>query len=244
MPRNVVKDIGLGLTPMIMVMLDLAHPGTVTDSFLRILHTIIGGVLAIIAGYLFFPLWERSKLPVQLAEAYQTTSLFLQALFALGKERLSVTEMRKRSGLAVANGVNAGQRLLSEPPHLRGDVEPVLASINFCRDIFYSLSAMAHLPKEKLEQIRSATVQPIARELANDLDKLGVSLQSGQPPRPLPKDFARLNGWEDKQEDGAQSTAPEKGTNNSWISFYLNALVDQVKLAHEAVTRLERNKGL
>jgi len=234
----------LALTPMIMVMLDLAHPGTVTDSFLRILHTIIGGVLAIVAGYLLFPLWERSKLPSQLAEAYLTTSLFLQALFALGKERLSVTEMRKRSGLAVANGVNSGQRLLSEPPHLRGDVEPVLASINFCRDIFYSLSAMAHLPKEKLEQIRSATVQPIARELADDLDKLGVSLQSGQPPRPLPKDFARLNGWEDKHENGAKGGAPEKGANNSWIPFYLNALVDQVKLAHEAVTRLERNKGL
>jgi len=232
----------LALTPMIMVMLNLSHPGTVTDSFLRILHTIIGGVLAIVAGYLLFPLWERSKLPSQLAEAYLTTSLFLQALFALGKERLSVTEMRKRSGLAVANGMNAGQRLLSEPPHLRGDVEPVLATINFCRDIFYSLSAMTHLPKEKLEQIRSATVQPVARELANDLDKLGASLQSGQPPKPLPKDFALLNGWEDKHDDGAQGAAPEKGPNNSWIPFYLNALVDQVKLAHEAVVRLERDR--
>jgi uncharacterized membrane protein YccC len=234
----------LALTPMIMVMLDLAHPGTVTDSFLRILHTIIGGLLAIVAGYLLFPVWERSKLPNQLAEAYLTTSLFLQALFALGKERLSVTEMRKKSGLAVANGVNAGQRLLSEPPHRRGEVEPVLATINFCRDIFYSLSAMAHLPKEKLEQIRSETVQPVARELAGDLDKLGVSLQSGQPPRPLPKNFALLNGWEERRPDGAEGAEPEKGTNNSWIPFYLNALIDQVKLAHEAVTRLERNKGL
>ena len=32
----------LALTPMIMVMLDLAHPGTPNDSFLRIVHTIIG----------------------------------------------------------------------------------------------------------------------------------------------------------------------------------------------------------
>jgi uncharacterized membrane protein YccC len=206
------------------------------------LHTIIGGVLAIVAGYLLFPLWERSKLPSQLAEAYRTTSQFLQALFALGKERLSVTEMRKKSGLAVANGVNAGQRLLSEPPHLRGDVEPVLASINFCRDIFYSLSAIGHLPKEKLEQIRSATVQPMARELADDLDKLAVSLQNGQPPKPLPKDFALLDGWEDKHEGGAKDSATEKGTSNSWIPFYLNALADQVKLAHEAVMRLERDR--
>jgi uncharacterized membrane protein YccC len=231
----------LALTPMIMVMLDLAHPGTVTDSFLRILHTIIGGVLAIVAGYLLFPLWERSKLPSQLAEAYLATSRFLQALFASGKERLSVTETRKKSGLAVANAMNAGQRLLSEPPHLRGDVESVLASINFCRDIFYSLSAMAHLPKEKLELIRSETVQPVARQLIDELDKLGVSLQSGQPPKPLPKDFSLLNGWGDERQEGAQGTAPDKGT-NSWMRFYLNALIDQVKLAHDAVTRLEQKE--
>ena len=227
----------MALTPMIMVVLDLAHPGTVTDSFLRILHTILGGGLAIVCGYLLFPVWERSKLPGQLAEAYRTTALFLRALFALGKEPLSVTEMRKRSGLAVANAVNGGQRLLSEPLHLRGDVEPLLASINFCRDIFYSLSAMAQLPKDKLEQIRSETVQPIARELSDDLDKLAESSENDQPPKPLPKDFAMLDDWEDEHKKGAA----DKGT-NSWILFYLHALVDQVRLAHEAVTRLERKE--
>jgi uncharacterized membrane protein YccC len=227
----------LALTPMIMVMLDLAHPGKAIDSFLRIAHTIIGGGLAIVCGYLLFPVWERSKLPGQLADAYRTTASFLRALFALGQEKLSVTEMRKRSGLAVANAVNAGQRLLSEPPHLRGDVEPLLASVNFCRDIFYSLSAMAHLPKEKLEQIRSGTVQPIARELADDLDNLGLNLQTSQPPKPLPKDFAAVNNWEDKSPD----RAPDRD-NNSWILFYLNALIDQVKLAHEAIARLERKE--
>ncbi|MBV8216118.1 MAG: FUSC family protein [Verrucomicrobia bacterium] len=232
----------MALTPMIMVILDLAHPGTVTDSFLRIVHTIIGGGLAIVCGYLLFPVWERSQLPAQLADAYRTTALFLRALFALGQEPLSVTEMRKRSGLAVANAVNAGQRLLSEPPHLRGDVEPLLASINFCRDIFYSLSAMAHLPKEKLEQIRSEIVQPIARELADDLDRLAVNLQSSQPPKPLPKDFGVLNGWENEVQHGAQGGAPDKAT-NSWTLFYLNALIDQVKLAHDAVARLEQKEG-
>jgi hypothetical protein len=147
--------------------------------------------------------------------------------------------MRKRSGLAVANAVNAGQRLLSEPLHLRGDVEPVLASISFCRDIFYSLSAMAHLPKEKLEQIRSETIQPIPRELADDLDKLAINLQSGQPPKPLPKDFALLNDWDDQRQHGAPD-----GSTNSWIPFYLNAIIDQVKLAHDAVARMERKEDL
>jgi uncharacterized membrane protein YccC len=226
----------MALTPMIMVMLDLAHPGTVIDSFLRIVHTIIGGALAIICGYVLFPVWERSKLPGQLAEAYRTTALFLRAIFALGQE-LSVSEMRKRSGLAVANAVNAGQRLLSEPPHLRGNVEPLLASINFCRDIFYSLSAIAHLPKERLEEIRSEPVQRIAWVLADDLDNLAVHLETGQPPEPLPKNFALLNDW-DQPEPSAGEEAQNQGTGPR-ILFYLNALINQVKLAHDAVRRLE-----
>jgi uncharacterized membrane protein YccC len=219
-----------------MVMLDLAHPGTVSDSFLRIVHTIIGGALAIVCGYVLFPVWERSKLPAQLAEAYRTTALFLRALFALGEERLSVTEMRKRGGLAVANAVNAGQRLLSEPAHLRGNVEPLLASINFCRDIFYSLSAMAHLPKERIAEIRSEPVQRIARTLADDLGNLAVHLETGQPPKPLPKDFALVNDWD--QDDPSAGEPAQDQAIKPWILFYLNALIDQVRLAHDAVRRL------
>jgi uncharacterized membrane protein YccC len=45
----------LALTPMIMLMLDIAHPISVTDSFLRILHTMIGSFLALMSGYLLFP---------------------------------------------------------------------------------------------------------------------------------------------------------------------------------------------
>jgi uncharacterized membrane protein YccC len=46
----------LALTPMIMLMLDIAHPISVTDSFLRSLCTIIGSFLALLSGYLLFPM--------------------------------------------------------------------------------------------------------------------------------------------------------------------------------------------
>src|SRR3984893_2260087 len=44
----------LSLTQMVMLMLDIAHPISVTDSFLRILHTITGSFLALLSGYLLF----------------------------------------------------------------------------------------------------------------------------------------------------------------------------------------------
>ena len=57
--RNVNYTLfSLALTPTVLLMLDIAHPITVTDSFLRVLHTIIGSVLALLSGYLLFPFWE------------------------------------------------------------------------------------------------------------------------------------------------------------------------------------------
>jgi hypothetical protein len=60
-----------------MLMLDLAHPVTVTDGFLRILHTIIGSLLALLSGYLFFPMWESRRLPAHIAEALRAEAAFL-----------------------------------------------------------------------------------------------------------------------------------------------------------------------
>ena len=225
----------LALTPMIMVMLDLAHPGTVEDSFLRIIHTMIGGGLAIVCGYLLFPIWTIEQLPAQLAEAFRADSLFLQAILALGTEKLSISEMRKRSGLAVANATNAAQRLLTEPSHVRGNVEPLLASISFCRDTFYSLSAIAHLSKKRLEQMRSEAAQGVGQQLSAALMDLATNVETGMRPKPLPVELASFNGW--SQEGMADQNR------SAWVLFYLNALIDHVKLAHDSVTRLAESRN-
>jgi hypothetical protein len=80
-------------------------------------------------------------------------------------------------------------------------------------------------------------VQRIARELALDLDNLAAHLRTSQSPKPLPKDFAVVNDW-DQSESIAGDPAQDQDI-KPWIPFYLNALIDQVKLAHDAVRRLE-----
>src|SRR5580704_17799140 len=70
----------LAVTPMVMLMLDIAHPISVTDSFLRITHTIIGSLLALLSGYLLFPMWESRRLPLHIAEALRAEAVFLRAL--------------------------------------------------------------------------------------------------------------------------------------------------------------------
>ena len=244
----------LALTPMIMVMLDLARPGTPFDSFLRLIHTIIGSVLAIVCGYVFFPLWERKRLPGELAIAFHQNAVLVKALFGTGDSNLSIPELRKRSGLSIANAANAGQRLLTEPEHKRGDVESSLAAINFCRDIFYVLSALAHSPKERLEEIRSAEWQALATKLVETLDNLANSLERNVRPKPLPGEVIDWSEWSRHSgvpEGIAKGTVPAQD-GNSWIELYIAALLDHVRLAHEAVNRLaeanrraeERQKNL
>src|SRR6202040_644596 len=127
----------LALTPMVLLMLDIAHPITVGDSFLRVLHTIIGSALALLSGYLLFPLWESRRLPLHLAEALRAESAFLRALreAMLGQKERPISEFRRDAAVAVSNASIAGQRLLSEPPDRRGDVESSLAAVNYCRHL-------------------------------------------------------------------------------------------------------------
>ena len=67
-----IRSFGYGfftlvLTPLFMVLLDLANPGDWKVSLFRILDTLIGGILGLIGGYTLFPIWEREQLPLQLA---------------------------------------------------------------------------------------------------------------------------------------------------------------------------------
>jgi uncharacterized membrane protein YccC len=138
----------LALTPMVMLILDIAHPISVTDSFLRILHTIIGSFLALMSGYLLFPMWESSRLPLHIAEALRAEAVFLRALrdAMYGKKDRPLSEYRRDASLAVSNAATAGQRLLSEPPNRHGDVESALAAVNYCRRILHALAAISDYP--------------------------------------------------------------------------------------------------
>src|SRR5260370_30498361 len=70
----------LALTPMIMVMLDVGHTANWETSFLRVLHTFIGGILAVVGGDLFFPIWGKEKLPWEKAAGLKENAHFLPAL--------------------------------------------------------------------------------------------------------------------------------------------------------------------
>jgi len=239
----------LALTPTVLLMLDIAHPITVTDSFLRVLHTIIGSVLALLSGYLLFPTWESSRLPVHIAQALRAEATFLRALrdAMLGKKERPISEFRRDAAIAVSNASTAGQRLLSEPPDRRGDVEASLAAVNYCRRILHALAALSDYPTRKSVQLRSNDVIRFFEALSKALDDLANSLVDRSEPRRLSDLAILLEQLDDNfsaASDAAQnlSESSARTTQNSVtgasLFYHLKNAVGLTLATREVISRL------
>ena len=90
-----------------------------------------------------------------------------------------MSEFRRDAAVAVSNAVTASQRLLSEPPNRRGDVETSLAAVNYCRRILHALAAISDYPARKPIQIESEELTRLIDGLAKALDSLAAIVRTG-----------------------------------------------------------------
>ena len=232
----------LALTPMIMVMLDVGHTANWETSFLRVIHTFVGGILAVVGGYLLFPVWEKQKLPGELAAAIKANADFLRAILtkSLAEDNGERTwrQLQRKAGLALANAMTVGQRVLSEPTHLGGEVESSLAVINDARDIFQILSAImeSHAPSSGL----SENLRALGIDLADFLDELATSV-------PPDQSFSRspdVTGWKERlhqeQAHGSADSPTDAAADlaREWLITQFDALIDAIQALYSAICRL------
>lgn len=123
------------LTLFVVLLLDLSMPGNWQVACVRILNTILGGLIAIAAGYLITPQWERERLPVQLARTIASNRAYFQYVLAayLGQAGMEeqIRQASKKAHLENANAAAAFQRMLSEPKTKQGDVERFYALVTY-----------------------------------------------------------------------------------------------------------------
>lgn len=232
----------LALTPMIMVMLDVGHTATWETSFLRVAHTFIGGILAVVGGYLLFPVWEKQKLPGELAAVLKANADLLRAILSQSRGEEEWKNTRKqlqrkagKAGLAVANAATLGQRVMSEPTHVGGEVESSLAAINHARDILHILSAIMESQVPSL----SDDLRGLGMDLADFLDQLATAINAGKPAPRSPD----LTSWKDRlhQEqvlvDATTSSAADLARRERLITQF-EALIDTIQALYSAVSRL------
>ncbi|MFT7071238.1 FUSC family membrane protein [Patiriisocius sp. Uisw_017] len=85
----------------------------------RVIDTIIGSVIAVVANYILFPTWEADNLKQVLLNALEMNKKYLLATQALYKDpskyKLSYNVARKEAFLAISNLNAAFQRLTQDP---------------------------------------------------------------------------------------------------------------------------------
>jgi uncharacterized membrane protein YccC len=183
-----IRSFGYGfftlvLTPLFMVLLELANPGDWAASLFRILDTLIGGMLALIGGYTLFPIWERERLPLQLARTLLAVKEYFDTVadVYLGKAIAlrEIERTKRQAALEMTNATTAAQRLLSEPSHVRGEIEPTLSAVNYARHLFLAIGALDEHIYEFPGRGERKEVRAFAEAISNRLNHLAEVLQTG-----------------------------------------------------------------
>jgi uncharacterized membrane protein YccC len=174
------------LTPFVVLLVDLSHPGDWQVSLLRIFNTVIGGVLALVAGFVVWPRWTREQLPEQLAKSIATNRRFFSGVLAayLGQqyEMGTLRTLSREARLENANTAATFQRVLSEPKAMQRNVKHLYALLSYNLQLYDSITILAaHLSTLKKHHTLSGLEQ-FAAQAENVLQRLEEIVCSGYHP--------------------------------------------------------------
>lgn len=70
------------LTMLVVIMIYLGMPNDWPVALIRIGNTLLGGGMGILAGYLFWPQWERERIPEQLGRTIAANRAYIASVLA------------------------------------------------------------------------------------------------------------------------------------------------------------------
>jgi uncharacterized membrane protein YccC len=180
------------LTP-VFVLIAQPAPGDWALAGVRVVDTLLGGLVAVLAGVLLWPTWEAASLPGTLAELVAASRAHAALAFraaagdaGVGDDALAAA--RRRAGLAATAGEGALERLLAEPRG-RGAGEALLALLARARRLNGAAAALAGYGPPP------GDAGPLARlgaEVDAVLGAVEGAARGGAAPGPAPAALARL----------------------------------------------------
>lgn len=237
------------ITPLVVLLTNLAHPGNWQIAGVRILDTIFGGALALLGGYMLWPSWERQRLPDQLAHTIHANRIYCQRVLAayLNREGTqAIWEARRRAELENANAEASFQRLLSEPKKYHGSVSSVMVVVTYTRRFSDTLTTLfAHL-NEFSGRHELPALETFAQQTEHTLSDLADAVGRGCLPQALPPLDVTLDAIHAHLEKlytlrEAELTANRVDTptrravlDYALVSMLLDRIADQVTVMHES----------
>lgn len=196
------------LTLAIVLLFEATGIGSWEIGVQRIIDTLIGGAIALAGIYLLFPSWERQQLPAQLEKTIQanlayfqvTMSQYLhQPLLEAGQEAepaakqtedpifaSSLYRLRHQAALQNANAEAVAQRLFSEPQHVRGEIEPMMALMLYIRSLYSSIITLTEHLRESSSGAQFSHIEQLSNAIEQALLGLAGAIACKQPLQPLP----------------------------------------------------------
>ncbi|MEH2138147.1 FUSC family protein [Nostoc sp.] len=224
------------LTPAIILLLNLIKAGGWEVGVLRIVDSLIGGVLALLGSYLLFPTWERQQLPAQLEKTIRANLAYFQQVIANylhPQPDASINMLRHQAALENVNANVSAQRLFSEPRHIQGEIEPVMTLITYIRGFFSSVTTLAEHKREFSGEYQFTELKLLTDSIIQILENLADALGQGQPPQALPALDGYLEVIHNQIEQLHTTRLSEIATNSQTLTSTLQAVREQTPLSTE-----------
>ncbi|QSQ19805.1 FUSC family protein [Pyxidicoccus parkwayensis] len=203
------------LTPALVLLAEL-QSGDWELAGVRIVNTLMGGVLALVGARLLWPSPEHLRFPEQVANALRADRDYLRVVVAgRSDEEPAVREARRRMGIALLNAEASFQRMLIEWRGPARQLEPLMALLTYARRLTSAVTALS----TSLRGPNAPDLEPVARYTAAVLEDLASAVEQRRAPSPLPAQSPPLEG------DALTRTHGER-------------LVRQLSVLHHAAERL------
>ncbi|HYB31239.1 MAG TPA: FUSC family protein [Solirubrobacteraceae bacterium] len=172
------------ITALVVFLLNAISPDTLATAWARLLDTLIGGSLGLIA-YAVWPTWSNIPAWQSLADLVSADRSYLAAILdALVRGRRAdetvMPALSRRARVARANAQSTVARSLSEPKTRRIDAEQSLGALAALRRLIQA----AHVLRLDVQEDRPRPPLPGLAPLAHDLDAALSSVEATLRTRP------------------------------------------------------------
>ncbi|MBU2018153.1 MAG: FUSC family protein [Bacteroidetes bacterium] len=163
------------ITLSIVFVYALMHPNTFAVIQYRVVDTIIGALISLIASYLILPSWEVNNLKKVLFNALKRNKNYLLATQNLyrdtANQKLSYSVARKEAFLAMSNLNAAFQRLTQDPKSKQKEFQLIYEIVTLNHTIISAIASIGNF-------IINHKTTPASDEFNGLIEKISLNIQS------------------------------------------------------------------
>jgi uncharacterized membrane protein YccC len=172
------------VTVMIVLMTEAMTPVDLSFTVARLLSTLAGGILALLAAFLLWPKWEQQQFPRIIATALRANRKYMETVAAhfIRGESFTGDAVRTKREAERANSqaVASLQRLLSEPSWRQNNFEQAAALTTYNQRLTRTVTVLGqHL--DKRERVTQPGFAMVVAEIGETIESLAARLEASQP---------------------------------------------------------------